>query len=78
MPRAWKMIWLSGDSAIVGFSPICSRMASYLAPLLAREQGLALREDRLHGPLAAGAAEDEVDRGQPPAALQLVEHHGGI
>ncbi len=28
MPRAWKIVWLSGDSAMVGFSPICSRMAS--------------------------------------------------
>ena len=28
MPRAWKMVWLSGDSAMVGLSPICSRIAS--------------------------------------------------
>jgi hypothetical protein len=50
----------------------------HLALLLAREQRLALGQDRLHGSLAARAAEDEVDGGQPAAALQLVEHHGGI
>ena len=28
MPRAWKMVWLSGDSAMVGVSLTASRMAS--------------------------------------------------
>ncbi len=46
--------------------------------LLPRQQGLAFGEHRLHGALAAGAAEDEVDRGKPATRLQRVQHHGGI
>ncbi|PYO36808.1 MAG: hypothetical protein DMD86_04075 [Candidatus Rokuibacteriota bacterium] len=26
MPSAWKIVWLSGDSAMVGFSSMASRM----------------------------------------------------
>ena len=64
------------DGRVVG-DLLADRLV-HLPLLLAREQRLALGQDRLHRPLAARAAEDEVDGGQPPAALQLVEHHGGI
>ena len=38
MPRAWKMVWFSGDSAMVGFSPICSRIASSTCRRCSRER----------------------------------------
>ena len=41
MPRAWKIVWFSGDSAMVGVSPIASRMASSTwRALLAASSGL--------------------------------------
>jgi hypothetical protein len=46
--------------------------------LFPRQERLALGEHRLHGSLAAGAAEDEIDGGQPPARVERVQHHGGI
>ena len=36
MPRAWKMVWLSGDSAMVGVSPIASRIVSSTSRCWAR------------------------------------------
>ena len=70
------MVWLSGDSAMVGV--VVGGVADgrvHLPLRVLREQGLALGEHRLHRALAPGAAEDEVDRGQPAARVELVQHH---
>ena len=48
-----------------------------LAALLAREQGPALGEHVVQRALAAGAAEDEVDGGQPSARLQRLDEDDG-
>src|SRR5262245_51955157 len=46
-----------------------------LTALRAGEQGPSLREHVIQGALAAGAAEDEVDRGQPAARFQALDEH---
>ena len=60
---------------------VAHRLADGLVhPLLLAlgEERLALGQHRLHGPLAARAAEDEVDGGEPAAGFELVQHHGGV
>src|SRR5439155_681367 len=50
----------------------------HLAALLARDQRAPVGQHVLHGALTAGAAEDEVDGGQPAARVERLDEHGGI
>src|SRR4030067_1010113 len=46
-----------------------------LVPLRGGQERPSLGEDVLHRALAAGAAEDEVDRGEPPPRLAPLDAH---